>query len=64
MSEGGALTSNRGEKYDEVYKSGAMAGSKTTYSTSVSPYNGQPTEFRIYAAGSIDYHSIQFTPSN
>ena len=65
MSEEGTMTNSNGETYDEIYKSGAMAGTKTTYTTPVLPlYNGQPTEFRIYAAGSIDYYSIEFIPSN
>ena len=66
MSEDGDQTSKLGEKYKEIYNSGSIAPSSsiTTYTIPVKPYNGQPTEFRIYAAGSIDYYSIQFTPSN
>ena len=50
--------------YDEIYNSNTMAGSQTTYQAKITPTNGQPTEFRIYAQGSIDYHILQFTPSN
>ena len=65
MSEDGTQVNALGEKYEEVYNSVTMATSKTTYTTPVLPlYNGQPTEFRIYAAGSIDYYSIEFIPSN
>ena len=50
--------------YDEIYNSNTMAGSQTTYQAKITPTNGQPTEFRIYALGSIDYYILQFTPSN
>lgn len=64
MDPNGKSVSAGGETYDEVYKSGAMAGSKTTYTTgALQLLNGQPTEYRIYAAGSIDYYSIQFIPN-
>lgn len=65
MNENGSITNDNGERYDEVYKSGAMAGSKTTYTSPVlTPCNNRPTEFRIYCAGSTDYYKITFTPSN
>ena len=66
MSESGSMTNSWGEKYDEIYNSGTMATStsKTTYNINIVPTDGQPTEFRIYARGSIDYYKFQFTPSN
>lgn len=66
MSEDGDQTSKLGEKYKEIYNSDSMManGTVATYTIPVEPYNGQPTEFRIYAGGSIDYYSIQFIPAN
>ena len=64
MSNNGGMTNTDGEKYDEVYKSGAMAGSKTTYTSgTLTLDNGQPTEFRIYTAGSTDVYKIEFIPN-
>lgn len=66
MSEDGNQTSKLGEKYKEIYNSDNMIanGTVATYTIPVKPYNGQPTEFRIYAGGSIDYYSIEFVPAN
>ena len=64
MSENGSQTNAWGEKYEEIYDSKTMATSKTTYNINIVPDNGQPTEFRIYARGSIDYYKFQFIPAN
>ena len=64
MDENGSQDNGLGEHFDEVYVSESMATGKTTYSTQVWPLDGKPTEFRIYARGSIDYYKIQFTPEN
>ena len=50
-------------RYDEVYKSTNMPTTSTTFTVPVTPLNNQPTEFRIFAAGSVDYYSIQFKPN-
>lgn len=65
MSPEGAQTNGDGETYDVIYDSGSMATAKTTYTTGVVwPYDNEPTEYRIYAAGSVDYYKFEFIPSN
>lgn len=52
-------------RYEPVYQSNSMPYQKTTFTTPVLRLNdnNEPTEFRIYAGGSIDYYSIQFIPN-
>lgn len=52
-------------RYDIVYQSNSMPGSKTSFTTPLLKLKGnnEPTEFRIYAGGSIDYYSIEFVPN-
>lgn len=53
-----------GIKYDIVYQSNQMPYAKTTFTSPVLQLlNGEPTRFRIYAGGSIDYYTIQFIPN-
>lgn len=50
--------------YDTLFRSNDMPYKKTTFTTSVLPLvNNESTEFRIFAAGSIDYYTIQFIPN-
>ena len=64
MDAYGSKVNDWGETYDEIYVSESMATSKTTYNINIVPTDGQPTEFRIYARGSIDYYKFQFTSAN
>lgn len=64
MDGNGSQVNDIGERYDEVYVSESMATTKTTYSSDIYPLDGKPTEFRIYARGSIDYYKFQFTPAD
>lgn len=61
--EGKSGVDEKGNKYDIIYQSNEMPASLKTFSTALTLYNGQPTEFRFYA-GTIQYYEIKFTPSN
>lgn len=64
MNKNGVLTTTKGENYDELYHSNAMAGKSTTYTTPVFQLVGnQPTEFRLFTSGSVDFYKIQFIPA-
>lgn len=64
LSENGSQTLS-GISYDIVYQSNSMPAKQTTFTSGLLQLNGsnEPTEFRIYAGGSIDYYSIQFIPN-
>lgn len=60
--KGGTQTENI--RYDVVYQSNEMPYKKTVFSSPVLQLvDNEPTEFRIYAGGSIDYYTIRFVPN-
>lgn len=63
LDENGSQSAD-GIKYDIVYQSNEMPYKKTTFTSPVLKLvDNKPTEFRIYAGGSIDYYTIQFIPN-
>lgn len=62
VHENGSQT-NGGIRYDVVYESKEMPTSAKTFSAPISLVNDEPTEFRIYTAGSVNYYSIKFIPN-
>lgn len=59
----GSIVSTEGIRFEEVYNSKTIGTSNTTYEVGVQLYNGQPTQFRIYATASVDFVKIQFKPN-